>query len=244
LLKEHGILNWRAKRRPHLTQTEATLRLAFARAHRHTDWSRYLFSDECSVEKGRGKKALWAFGYWYQKWDHDKLQTYLKGKQGSVMIWACIGGTSRRSELIIMSRDETSPRQGYTASSYTDTLEEGLLPIYDGEAFVQDNAPIHTAHYTRNWLANVGVYLLPNWPPYSPDLNPIEHLWYHLKARVYELRPDLDDITNKDRQREILCEVLPQAWRDIRDTIVNKVIESMPRRIEAVIQAGGWQTRY
>jgi hypothetical protein len=176
ILREHHIFNWRAKRRPHLTQAHANLRLAFALAHINTDWSRYLFSDECSVEKGRGKKPLWAFGYWHQKWDHDKLQTYPKGKQGSVMVWACVGGTSRRSELIIMSRDETSPRGGYTASSYTDTLKEGLLPIYDGEAFVQDNAPIHTAHHTTNWLADIGVYLLPNWLPYSPDLNLIEHL--------------------------------------------------------------------
>ena len=208
ILEEHGILNWRAKKRPHLTQREATLRLAFAQSHINTDWSRVLFSDECSVEKGRGRKQRWAFGYWHQKWDHDKLVTYPKGKQGSVMVWASIGGSSERSRLWIMERDERSLRGGYTAHSYTDTLEEGLLTIYDGESFVQDNAPIHTAHHTLNWLSDNGILLLQNWPPYSPDLNPIEHCWYHLKARVYELRPDLDLITNQERQKEVLIDTL------------------------------------
>ena len=244
ILEEHGIINWRAKKRPHLTQTQATLRLNFARSHINTDWSRVLFSDECSVEKGKGKKQRWAFGYWHQKWDHDKIVTYPKGKQGSVMVWASIGGTEKRSELIIMARDEDSPRGGFSSYSYTDTLEEGLLPIYNGEQFVQDNAPIHTSNWTLSWIAQNGIFLLPMWPPYSPDLNPIEHIWYHLKARIYELRPDIDAVTNKERQKEILCDTLPQAWNDIRASIIDKCVESMPDRIQAVINANGWQTKY
>ncbi|KAF2165957.1 hypothetical protein M409DRAFT_36816, partial [Zasmidium cellare ATCC 36951] len=85
---------------------------------------------------------------------------------------------------------------------------------------------------------------VPNWPAYSPDLNPIEHIWFHLKQKVYELRPDLDNEHNKDRQLEILQSVLPEAWRAIRRDIVVNVLNSMPRRIQAVINAGGWQTKY
>ena len=69
------------------------------------------------------------------------------------MVWASIGGTEKRSELIIMARDEDSPRGGFSSYSYTDTLEEGLLPIYNGEQFVQDNAPIHTSNWTLSWIA-------------------------------------------------------------------------------------------
>ena len=160
------------------------------------------------------------------------------------MVWASIGGTSKRLRLWIIERDERAPRGGYTAQSYTDTLEEGLLTIYDGESFVQDNAPIHTAHHTLNWLQNNGILLLQNWPPYSPDLNPIEHVWYHLKQRVYELRPDLDLITNKERQKEVLIDTLPQAWEDIKENTIEHCVESMQARINAVIAAQGWQTRY
>lgn len=143
-----------------------------------------------------------------------------------------------------MQRDEDLPRGGFNSSSYTDTLEEGLVPVYNGETFMQDNAPIHTSRQTIAWFASKGIYLLPNWPPYSPDLNPIEHLWYHLKQMIYELLPHLDEIQGKPQQLEAIIDILPQAWQRIRTDIIKEVIDSMPRRLQAVIDAQGWQTRY
>jgi transposase len=31
------------------------------------------------------------------------------------------------------------------------------------------------------------------WPPYSPDLNPIENLWALVKAEIYRLHPELEN---------------------------------------------------
>lgn len=80
ILHKHGIINWRCKRRPALTQAIAILRLDFALQHLDDDWSLVLFSDEYSVEKGAGKQRQWAFGYPSEKWQRDKIQTYNKGK--------------------------------------------------------------------------------------------------------------------------------------------------------------------
>jgi transposase len=41
--------------------------------------------------------------------------------------------------------------------------------------FMQDNAKIHKAKKTIEWFENNGIVLL-DWPPYLPDLNPIENL--------------------------------------------------------------------
>lgn len=208
------------------------------------DWSNTLFSDECSVEKGKGKKVVWAFGYPSEKWTKERIETYNKGKQASVMIWGAIGGSAERSELIIMRRDDDSLHGGYSAVSYCQTLEDGLLPIYNGEAFVQDNALIHNATRTTAFLAGHTIWLVANWPPYSPDLNCIEHIWWHLKQMVYELLPGLDDIQGYEQQRQALIDILPEAWRRIRSDIVRNVIDSMPRRLQAVIDAQGWHTKY
>ena len=109
---------------------------------------------------------------------------------------------------------------------------------------MQDNAPIHTAGHTLDWFDQIGVYVYPNWPPYSPDMNPIEHVWIHLKQAIYDIRPDLDAIQNKTQQRETLLEVLPLAWKAIKPDIFKGVLESMPRRIQALIDARGWHTKY
>jgi hypothetical protein len=98
----------------------------------------------------------------------------------SQMVWGCIWVTSNgrvgRSELIIIERDNSTERSGYSSLSYIDTLRQGLLPHYrPGHIFVQDNAPIHKSGATQEFLESHGIWTW-EWPPFSPDLNPIEHI--------------------------------------------------------------------
>lgn len=142
-----------------------------------------------------------------------------------------------------MERDLDSPRQGYSARSYIKVLEEELPRLYSLQyTFMQDNAPIHAANTTRAWLEDWGIRVL-DWPPYSPDLNPQEHLWWHLKRNVYRLRPDLEDLT-RQQAIEALQEVLPEAWRRIPWWIFKKCGLSMQKRVKAVTKAKCWHTKY
>ena len=52
-----------------------------------------------------------------------------------------------------------------------------------------DNAPIHTARIIENWLLEQGIEIM-DWPPYSPDLNPIENLWKLLKDQIIPFHPE------------------------------------------------------
>ena len=94
-----------------------------------------------------------------------------------------------------MDRDFESKKHGYSARSYIEVLDAEVEPIFEeldeGYLFMQDNASIHTAHTVRDWFAAQGITTITDWPPSSPDLNPIKHIWWHLKVRVYEMFPEV-----------------------------------------------------
>lgn len=144
----------------------------------------------------------------------------------------------------MMKRDPDQARRGYSAWSYQEALREGLLGNYhQGELFMQDNAPIHTAHSTADFLARHHIRTMV-WPPYSPDLNPIEHLWWMLKRTVLRLYPHLSQLGDSEEEWDEFCKALKVAWRRIPDAYIKKLILSMPRRLSALRRARGYQTKY
>lgn len=66
-------------------------------------------------------------------------------------------------------------------------LEEMLLPLLiPGQMIILDNATFHKSEKIRNLIENVECEL-KYLPPYSPDLNQIEHQWFPIKNRVRKM---------------------------------------------------------
>ena len=75
------------------------------------------------------------------------------------------------------------------------------------------------------------------WPARSPDLNPIEHAWDMLQTAVSP-RPVQPASVQELRQ------ALLEEWDQIPQYKIRRLINSMRRRCQAVIEARGHHTRY
>lgn len=129
------------------------------------------------------------------------------------------------------------------SQKYVSVLENALLPSFshiygdtnmNNVQFQQDNAPCHKSAFTMKWLEENKIPLL-EWPPQSPDLNPIEHLWALLKRKM---------LTHSIQSKSHLKLLLTQEWNAITVAECEKLVACMPKRIAAVIKAKGGVTKY
>ena len=130
--------------------------------------------------------------------------------------------------LAFLNRDQVN-YQFVRAPKYTETLQQHLIPTAgmkfpDGHyIFQQDNASCHKAKLTKEFLQNNGIQVM-EWPPYSPDLNPIENLWAILKQKLsqegYSNRNEL--ITNVRRIWTEDCDI-QRHCRTLSDSLSNRI---------------------
>lgn len=153
----------------------------------------------------------------------------------SVMVWSVISAKGMGRLYIV----EGTMKQ----DQYKRVLETRLLPQVnewfpddDEYIFMHDSAPCHKARSVTAFLAEKNVTVLP-WPGNSPDMNPIENMWELTKRAIAK-----EVITTKQQ----LIETLIREWHHNSklQEDAKTCIESMPRRIEALIAAKGGITKY
>ena len=74
-----------------------------------------------------------------------------------------------------------------------------------------------------------------DWPAQSPDLNPIENLWYIVDHRL----KDRAHSTKAEHLKE-----LQQGWKLLESNLLTRLVDSMPRRCQAAIDTNGYATKY
>ena len=113
-------------------------------------------------------------------------------------------------------------------------------PNPHGKLFLQDGDPSQNSALARQAMDAVGCRLF-SIPPRSPDLNPIENCFNNIRRQLRQ-----DAIKMK-----ITKETYPHFCRRVRKTImeystavIDRTIDSMPKRINQVIESKGLRTKY
>jgi len=121
-------------------------------------------------------------------------------------------------------------------TTYRETME--FYGFDWGEMYFQDdNDPKHRSHSTKKWIQDNGILVLEDWPAQSPDLNPIEHLWHHLKLKLSRYEKKATSVHE-------LWERVDKEWNSFTEDECARYYESMPKRIQAVIKAKGGNTNF
>ena len=75
-----------------------------------------------------------------------------------------------------------------------------------------------------------------DWPSMSPDLNPIEHLWGILKRKV--------EVCKVSNICQLCDDVVMEEWKSIPVATCEAPVNSMSRRVKAVLDNNGRHTKY
>jgi transposase len=216
-----------------LDEFDIQRRLAFANQYLHwteDQWSHVLFSDETSFPLGHHGRIYVRrpIGQSHNpKYMHQEEQ--LKGK---VSLWGCICASGLgHAELYSNALDSTRHRD-ILRHNLVSTLKQFFPhgPWY----FQQDNVRFHTTPETITFLHNKGITFL-EWPPWSPDLNPIENLWNVIKNRVYARFP---------QTLEEMEEYIREEWEATDLNFISHICLSMPRRLQLLLDNNGHKISY
>lgn len=189
-----------------------------------------MFSDECHVELGVHGQI------WVQRPVGAALDCqYMSNKSphpDRISIWACFSRNGLGNIAIFTDNLNANNLRKIFSAHLTQSYRQ-LFP--SGSWWLLfDNDPKHRSDVMENWLFCHGIECI-DFPPYSPDLNPIENLWNDLKRRVEK---------HNASSIEELKQYLIIEWQATSTDFIANLSDSMPRRCKAVIANKGHLTRY
>jgi Transposase and inactivated derivatives len=137
------------------------------------DHEKLYYLDESGIDRGEG----YAYG-WCAK--GKRLYAEKSGiRQGRVNLIGALNRKGIKAPFVFEGNCDARVFETY--------IERCLLPVLSsGDVVIMDNARYHHTKKVKALLKSKDCKLI-YLPPYSPDLNPIEHFWFPLKNAIRKL---------------------------------------------------------
>jgi transposase len=204
------------------------------------DWENWIFSDECPIYLFPTPNSQNDRIYSQSR---ENFQPSEQVKFSHVMVWGAMSA-SGLTDLHMVPQGTTVNAQYYIDN----ILETELLPAlkrtkrsgpaieckmtkkHAESVFVQDGAPAHTVKVTQRWCSeNLSAFLKKDeWPPNSPDLNPVENLWAIIAPTTMA----------QLKSRSL------KEWQNIKVSTLENLVHSMPKRLQTVREMKGGHSHY
>lgn len=236
-LRNANLRSFRAARKEKLSESHMVDRLAFAEENIGRVWDGVAFTDEkvFSTANDGPRRVYRPPGTRY-----EPRYMARSSRMGHVTIhcwgWICKdaggGGIHRINGRL-------------NGQKYLELLQDALPEIRArlGDGIVQlqqDHSSVHDCNQVQAWLQQEPHVELVDWVPRAADLNPIENVWSAVVRELQENWPQ-----NPPRTRDELWELVQHAWTEcVRRRYIARLIDSIPNRLQAVIQVNGDYTRY
>lgn len=242
-LDEVGLHRRKARSVVYLKDVQKEKRRQWAedcRGFTDNEWARIIWSDEAYVCIGDNKGDVYVTRAAGEEYDENCVVPTFKQSSIRVMVWGCIMKDNKGPMVVL--EYPGGKGGGMNAERYREQVLDKVLYDYYVEKteekgwvlFQQDGAPSHKG--SRSWFTRNSVELFPH-PPSSPDLSPIEPLWNTFKKNIRS-RPHQPTSLNE------LKLAAREAWDALTSADINRHIDAMPQRVEAVLAANGGHTQY
>lgn len=230
VLLKYGLFAHVAAKKPHLTKWQRHLRISWCHAYQHwtpSMWENVIFSDESQILLRQSSRQFVRRPAGY-RFNHRLTTKTVKFGGGGIIVWGAIKSDGKR---VLVKAQET-----INSTEYQRLLSSGLMPLLDSSSiFQQDGAPSHRSKATMQFLDRHKICVLSDWPPQSPDLNIIENLWADVKRKL---------AAQKFKSKDDLWSACLKAWNEIPNETIQKLFDSIPKRLISVIKNHGYPTKY
>src|SRR6185312_1993500 len=194
-----------------------------------SDWARVVFTDEkhWNLSGNDGYVSIWTES------KQNPLKIVETNRRRGLMMWGTI---SKAGGLHLVCMEGA-----ITADTYMDMLENDFFYQVEENlpanfVWMHDNAPPHVTLRTKAYLERKGITTM-EWPPMSPDLNPIENVWSLLSKEVYREKKVYKNTTD-------LWNAITAAWHALPLESFKNLYESIPGHLIKVIEEKGERIHY
>lgn len=213
--------------KPFLSEKHVENRLNWAKENIDRDFSKVIFTDESSFWAWLPRRHAWSTQ------SNRVVQRTVK-HPAKVHVWGCFCSKGFGVLYVFTGNLNAEKMNEIYRKCLLKSAKRWFGPDTSAWVLQEDNDPKHRSHACTEWKRENGITTM-NWPSQSPDANPIENVWSLMKMKLRG--KGVFNIKQLSRRvREI--------WRSLPLELAEKLVKSMPRRCQAIIDNNGDWTAY